>query len=143
MLPTGIPARFACAAAVVASLFAGCKPTAVTDTAQIDPTHERLLKIGLAYREFCDRNGRPPAKADDLKKTLNDDSVWTSARDKQPFVVIWNVDPAKVPPGTIIAYEELGVHGKRLVRTAVGSTEEMDTKAFSAATFPPGHTPPP
>ncbi len=142
MLSAGTIFRFACAAAVMLPL-AGCKPTPVTDAAQIDPTHERLLKIGLAYREFNDRNGRPPAKQEDLQKSLPDESAWTSARDQLPLVVIWNVDLSKSPPATVMAYEQTGLDGKRLVRTAVGSTEEMSAADFAKATFPPGHTPPP
>jgi len=139
MLRAGLFSRLACAVALSLSLFAGCKPTAVTDQPQIDPTHERLLKIGLAYREFNEKNKRPPAKADDLKASLPDESIWKSARDEQLLVVIWNVDLRNTLPGTIIAYEKFGKDGKRLVRTAVGSTEEMSQDDFVKGNFPPGH----
>ena len=140
MFSAGTRCRFACAVAVALSLLAGCKEKAVTDQATIDPTHERLLKIGLAYREFNERQGRPPAKADDLKKAIPDEADWTSARDQLPLVVVWNVDLLKSPPpGLIFAYEKLGKDGKRLVRTAVGATEEISAEDFAKATFPEGH----
>jgi hypothetical protein len=126
----------------------GCGQPAVVNT-PLDPTHERLLKIGLAYQEFTAANQKPPQSEKDLKPLLAksgaDDSVWTSARDQAPFVIMWNVDLTQPPTWAtstpVLAYEQRGKDGKRLVRTVVGSVEELSAEDFAKASFPPGHTP--
>ena len=116
----------------------------------VDPTQERLVKIGLAYREYCDRQMKAPAGAEDLNPLLKaqgaDDTVWNSARDQQPFVVVWGLDLRQPPVWAgdklpVLAYERLGKSGKRFVRTIHGATLEMSAAEFTAAAFPPGHTP--
>ncbi len=150
MLRPGI--SYSCLGLLTLLLFSsGCRSTTVTEQQVLDPTHERLMRIGLAYQQFNTNSGRPPAKAEDLQSILQadgaDDQVWVSGRDQQALVIVWNVDvrtPSEaVPPSTVIAYERTGKGGKRLVRTLAGTTEELSAEDFAKATFPPGHTPEP
>lgn len=126
----------------------GCSQPAVVE-AKIDPTQQQLILIGTAYQQFTFANDRPPAKPEDLKQAVTDlggnDTVWVSPRDGQPFVIVWNVDLRQPPTWAkstpVLAYEKVGLNGKRFVRTVVGSVEELSPPEFAAASFPPGHVP--
>lgn len=60
-----------------------------------DSTLFRLRILGEAYRVHLTHDKKPP-RAADLADVLGD---VTSARDKEPFEVVWGVDPAKLPNG--------------------------------------------
>jgi hypothetical protein len=126
----------------------GCSQPAVVEK-PIDPTQQQLILIGSAYQQYTFTKGAAPTKPEDLKQQIlelgGNDTVWISPRDGQPFVIMWNLDLrqpqtwAKSTP--VLAYEKLGKNGKRLVRTVVGSVEELSAQEFADASFPPGHTP--
>jgi hypothetical protein len=115
----------------------------------LDATHEKLMKIGMAYSRFSMSHKRPPQAWSDLQPILaemeNADEPWRSARDGQPLVVCWGVDLsqsrtwAKTTP--VLAYEKQGTDGSRYILTAVRSVELLSDKDFHEASFPPGHDP--
>ncbi len=115
----------------------------------LDPTHEKLLKIGAAYTRFCTAQGKAPAGPADLQPMLapkgGEDDVWRSSRDGQPFVVCWGVDlrkPLSWAKGvSVLAYENQGAQGSRYVATTFHNVELLSDKEFHEASFPPGHTP--
>ncbi len=115
----------------------------------LDPTHEKLMKIGMAYARFSANRKRPPQAWADLRpilaETENADGPWCSARDGQPLVVCWGVDLSKRPAWAkttpVLAYEKQGADGSRYVLTAVRNVELLSDKDFREASFPPGHDP--
>jgi hypothetical protein len=126
----------------------GCsQPTVVEKT--IDPTQQQLILIGAAYQQYTHTKEAPPSKQEDLKQQIaelgGNDSTWISTRDGQSFVVVWNLDLRQPPTWAkstpVLAYEKVGKNGKRLVRTVMGSVEELSEQEFAAASFPSGHTP--
>jgi len=115
----------------------------------LDPTHEKLMKIGMAYVRFSATRQRPPQSWADLQPILAEtdkaDEPWRSARDAQPLVVCWGVDLSKPPTWAkttpVLAYEKQGAEGSHYVLTTVRSVELLSDKDFRAASFPPGHDP--
>jgi len=115
----------------------------------LDPTHERLMKIGMAYMRFSTSHKRPPQAWTDLQpilaETENADAPWCSARDGQPLVVCWDVDLSKARTWSkttpVLAYEKQGADGNRYVLTMVRSVELLSDKDFREASFPLGHNP--
>jgi hypothetical protein len=81
-----------------------------------------------AFKEFVKSTGAAelPAGAKDA------DSLFTSTRDNQPYVIIYG--PAKGPAGPggqpVVAYEQQGVDGKRYVASTLGAIEEVDETRF-------------
>lgn len=131
-------------------IVSGCSSPTVVET-PIDPTQQKLIHIGTAYQQYTLKNSKPPQGVADLKTIIAelgaDDAVWSSPRDGQPFVIVWNYDLRQPPTWAkstpVLAYEQVGKNGKRFVRTVVGSVEELSAEDFAKASFPPGHTPQP
>ena len=126
-------------------LLLGCSPKAKNDPATTEVT-ENLRVLANAYLAATQKNNRPPKGPEELKPFLprgvTDDKVYRSARDGEPFVVIWGADPRKgmdVKP-MVIAYEKTGKGGERTVFTAMG-VMTMTNDNFTKANFPPGHKP--
>ena len=67
---------------------------AATDS--VDPTWERLLTLGRAYKQFNSESRKPPKRASDLRPILKalgvGEETFSSQRDGQPFVICWGVD---------------------------------------------------
>jgi hypothetical protein len=98
-----------------------------------------IQKIATIYREFTDAHrGKAPANVEELKawatKLKKDkltqlgiddpEQAFTSPRDKQPYVVV----PTRMnmlQPDMFVAYEKVGVGGKRLGVTAMGREFEV------------------
>jgi len=131
--------------------FHGCSnsSTPLIVETPLDPTHEKLLRIGMAYTRFSTSQKRPPKEWSDLKpilaETENADEPWRSARDGQPLVICWGVDLGKwkswAKSTPVLAYEKQGVDGNRYVLTTLRSVELLSDSDFHAASFPPGHDP--
>jgi hypothetical protein len=70
----------------------------------------------------------PTLSADELRAmgvdTNNLDTLFTSPRDGQPYVVHYK------QPGAVVAYERDGKEGKRLVAYPSGQVEEVDEARF-------------
>ena len=129
----------------------GCSSSSpLTVEVPMDPTHQKLLQIKLAYARFLAENGTPPRSADDIRPLLagseggNPDDMLRSSRDGQPFVIFWGVDInaplpwAKTVP--VLAYEKEGVAGSRYVVTARQSIALMSQQEFDQASFPPANS---
>src|SRR5262245_42893931 len=92
---------------------------------QTDHTLFRLRIVGEAYRDHLTYAKKPP-QATDLADLLGD---LTSARDNQPFVIVWGVDLGKLPDqgaGRLLAWEKSGAaDGSRCVLLADGKTAKV------------------
>ena len=77
-----------------------------------------------AFRDFI--QAMPPAELDsyDAKSV---DSLFISTRDQKPYVLIFT--PAAGPPmpgvASVVAYEQVGVGGKRYIATSLGEVKEI------------------
>jgi hypothetical protein len=133
---------------IVLTVFGGCSQPTVVEK-KVDPTQQQLILIGAAYQQYTYTKEAPPSKAEDLTQFIKDlggnDTTWTSTRDGQPFVIVWNLDLRQPPTWAkstpVLVYEKKGINGKRFVRTVMGSVEELSEQEFAAASFPPGHAP--
>lgn len=97
-------------------------------------------------RYTAQHQGQRPSDADALKKYIGSqspdqlakmeitdvDSLFVSPRDGQPYVMRYGVLPPPATPlgGTVVAYEQTGVDGKRYVGFDLGSAEEVDETRF-------------
>lgn len=146
--------------AVLSLALAGCAKRGKSVKAQ---ERSNLAKLATLYYVYISRHqGKPPASeaefktfinslsAEDMKKAgVNDvDSIFTSERDGQPYVVLYGADAARLPAsrgakapdiataGTVsfpvIAYEQQGRDGKRFIARAVagGGVQEVDETEF-------------
>ena len=130
-------------------LFLGATGCAPKTLGNADQTYDRLMWIGEAYMKATDELGRPPANRDDLAPFLKDrgslDEVFTSDKDKEPFVLYWNVDyrayENEKKPYPVTAHEKTGKDGIRYVLTmrVISQLREEDIKTLA---FPPGVTSP-
>ena len=107
---------------------------------------QNLETLSKAYAAATEKNGRPPSGPDELKPFLppnaEPDAVFRSARDGQPFVILWGADPRTgmdLKP-LVIAYEKDGKGGSRFVYTAMGIMQ-MTNEDFAQANFPAGRKP--
>jgi len=106
-----------------------------------------LKPLALFYGQFTGRHqGQPPASEAEFKEFVRSlssealarfnitdpESLFVSSRDGQPYVVIYG--PSSGPPGPagspVIAYEQVGVRGKRFVASSLGAVEEVDEARF-------------
>ena len=113
---------------------------------KIEDVQENLSVVAKAYLEAAQKNKKPPMGVADIKPFLPKDAdmekVMRSARDGEPFVIIWGTDPQTgmdVNP-LVVGYEKKGKGGKRVVFTVMGVVERTDAD-FGKANFPPGHKP--
>lgn len=131
---------------------AGCSSSSeVRVDKPLDPTHERLVKICMAYVRFSAEEKTPPQNAKELKPFLaelgNADEILRSPRDGQPFVVCWGVDMTRLPASwaqstPVVVYERQGAGGQRYVITApFRKLEVLSDREFRRASFPPGYSP--
>jgi hypothetical protein len=112
---------------------------------------QHLTWIAMAYREAYDRLGRGPKNADELKPYLKEfgdpEELLISPNDRQPYVVVWNVNPNQGGPTLyegmwqIIAYELKGSGGKRAVTDIRGRPMTVPDEDFSKLTFVGRHKP--
>lgn len=127
----------------------------------VDETAQRLKSLRGAYHAFTTENSRAPRGAAELrafiaKKSLgNADTLLTSPRDGQPFVVVWGFDVRRRnagneggydkmssdKAGAIFAYERLGRDGQRYALFTHGGTLLMPEDQFRQALFFGGHRP--
>jgi hypothetical protein len=69
----------------------------------------QLRNIGFAYAAAL-ASGQPPKNLDELKEwTESNQAIFQAARDRQPFEIIWSVDPGKLATPTaetLLAWEK-------------------------------------
>jgi len=81
-----------------------------------------------AFKDFVKSAGTAelPGGAKDM------DALFTSTRDKQPYVIIYGPSKGSTGPGgqPVVAYEQAGVNGRRYVASMLGAIEEVDEGKF-------------
>ena len=127
-------------AILAASVLTGCDDGAGR-TKGSGEAHLRSL-VAL-YNSAGNQQGRAPTSEAELRdyvvanaqqvlerlEIASFDELLISERDGQPFVVLYGKPPKGVRPD-IIAYEQTGIDGKRLVGFSLGNIEEVDETAF-------------
>jgi hypothetical protein len=82
-------------------------------------------KSEAEFRAFIEAKGKPLLASFGIADV---ESLFTSPRDKKPYVVRYGVVTG--PPGPagqpVIAYEQEGVGGKRFVASSLGAVDEID-----------------
>ena len=106
-----------------------------------------LKKLALVYGRFeAQHRGRPPASEAEFKDFVHSlrsadlaalgvtdpDTLFISPRDGKPYTVVYGrargpADPVGIP---LIAYEQDGKAGKRMVVSLRGDVEEVDRAHF-------------
>jgi hypothetical protein len=134
------------AAAGLLLVVPGCGGRGVTEIKQQGEAGENLNVIARAYNAATEKNNHPPANVEELNPFLppgvDQDSLFRSPRDGQPFVILWGTDARTgmdVRP-LVIGYEKRGSGGDRFVFTAMG-VMQMTGEDFAKARFPEGHQP--
>jgi hypothetical protein len=106
-----------------------------------------LKALSILYCQFLRQHrGRPPANEAEFKQFVrslfsagptssggkNPDDVFVSSRDGKPYVVLYGrVQGPPGPGGTpVVAYEQEGAGGMRLVAGSMGAVEDVDQARF-------------
>jgi len=128
---------------VVLSAVAGCSG----GQTNLKPlTGSNLKKVALIYQLYTQNNNKPLTSEQQLityAKSLNPDGMmsagidvaqveqyFTSPRDNKPYKIVFKLpqsDPTNPP---VVAYEQVGVGGKREVAFLTGNVEEVDEARF-------------
>ncbi len=74
----------------------------------------------------------PPARLAALTENRDADGLFLSPRDGKPYVVLYGRSKGAADPGAarVVAYEQEGSGGKRLVANSMGAIDEVDETAF-------------
>jgi len=121
--------------------------TGCTNTKAVQEQASTIKPLAVLYGKYVgEHRGQPPGTEAEFKafvqasgKTILDANkisdvslLFTSSRDKQPYVILYG--PLKGPPGPagqpVFAYEKVGVNGKRYVASSLGAVEEVDEARF-------------
>ncbi len=129
---------------LVVTLLAGCGRGG--KARERDVTEDRLYKIGKAYIQACYDLERAPESFGEIKPFIEgetSDDMVVSPNDGQPFVILWGVDFARLPPGkedpfTVGGYEKHGKDGMRYVLRFPIRVGKMTEEEFQRAVFPSG-----
>lgn len=109
--------------------------------AQRESSH--LKPLVVIYGQYLARTGQPPPSEEVFKKFVAErgtplltkigidvvDDVFVSERDGQPYVVVYGSPPEGLARD-LVAYEQTGVDGKRLVGYSLGLVAEVDEDEF-------------
>ena len=128
--------------AVFMLLFVGCQGSQSEATRQSQSTHLRSL-ITL-FNSAASKPGHRPANEAELKAFIatnasqmigslhvgSVDELFVSERDGKRFVVFYG-EPPKGTSRDVIAYEQTGVDGNRLVGYSLGMTQEVDEQQLA------------
>lgn len=113
----------------------------------IERENSTLKPLVIAYGQFiASHRGTPPANEAEFREHLNAtwdsikefhqvksvDELFISNRDKKPYVVLYGIVNGPPGPGgqPVIAYEQVGVSGKRFIASSLGAIEEVDEAKF-------------
>ena len=103
------------------------------DKRTVDPTRQRLIALGQAYGRHLATKGRPPSKLADMEPELkelgNPEELSKSARDGQPFVILWGTRFTE-KEAKIYMHEKEGQGGKRYILMTDGATLEVPDERF-------------
>lgn len=133
------PAAALMAAAIV---LVGCGQRTQSKSQQ----ESRLKPLAMLYGQYMGQHrGQPPQSEADFKKFVESQqgflkqfgitdpaTLFISERDGHPYVVIYGKPqgPAALGGQPVIAYEKVGVGGKRFVASQLGAVEEVDETRF-------------
>jgi hypothetical protein len=116
---------------------------------KIPEEQQNILYILRAYCKFNGEWQRTPTSLDELKPWLKEfgdpEKIVLSPRDGQPYILVGGLDISRVPSGgvlPVVAYERIGVDGKRQVIDLRGTIRLLTPEEFSKLKFPPTHKPP-
>ena len=105
-------------------------------------------KVGAAYNRAYQANRKPPTSANDLKPYLKQDKggpdPLVSPNDGKPIVIVPGVAMDATPADdeqSIVAYEQTGVNGKRMMVDARGMVHTATAEEFARIKFVGGHKP--
>lgn len=132
---------FICVVMLSVASLSGCGGT------RQPPAEEVSIKaLTILYgRYFQSHQGKPPASEAELRAFVekltaeelallgakDPAKLWTSARDGQPYVVMYgSLTNPQGPSGPVVIYESKGVGGKRYVGTSLGNVEEVNEARF-------------
>jgi hypothetical protein len=104
----------------------------------------RLRSVVALYNMMKSSTGRPPNSEQEFKEFIaskgsltldksgvaNADELLISDRDGEPYVIVYGTRPKGMHPD-LVAYENVGVDGKRLVGFGLGIVELADESKFS------------
>ena len=103
---------------------------------------ENLTSVRKAYVAATNRLGRPPKNLEELRPSLmaegNADELLVSPNDGLPYIIVFGADPRK----HVIAYEQKGVDGVRMVVDQTLLPKRIEYERFDILTFPPGYKKP-
>jgi hypothetical protein len=139
-------AMLPCLAALAA---AGCGSPEVKPLGEDEMAAVRhFQRIGAAYNQAAQARRKPPASANDLRPFLRQEpgapDPLVSPNDGKPVVIVPGVTmdrPAEPDIQSIVAYEQTGVNGKRLVVDVRGMVRTVTDKEFVEIKFVGGHQP--
>ena len=133
-------------ALVLLSVVVGCGDKGRSNKAQ---EGSPLKPIAKFYGDYVRQHqGMPPAGEAEFKAFLKEtknaawlkeefkvtdiDKLLISPRDNKPFVIYYGTRSKNAGPGgaLLVAYEQVGLEGKRFVASALGAVEEVDEAAF-------------
>jgi len=106
-----------------------------------------IKPLALLYGQFTGQHrGTPPKDEAEFKAFVektdavflksfaidNPDLIFVSSRDHKPYVIVYGTPTGPPGPGgqPVIAYEQIGVSGKRYVASFLGAVEEVDEARF-------------
>lgn len=114
---------------------------------------ENLSRVLQAYAEAAGTLGRPPRNMGELRPYLekqgDPEKFLSSPRDGKPYEIRWGVSMRGFSPDVklpaILAYEQDGLHGERVVLTVSGAmlmTDAVFERAKKARVVEAGAAPP-
>jgi hypothetical protein len=110
----------------------GCGSKTADDPKTLTQRNE-LVEIHDMYTLYAKRNGRPPQKAADLTKKVDQShSAGYRALKNNDYVVIWGVD-VKAGSGTVLAYEKDAPKQGGMVLMADGSVKTLSADELQTA----------
>lgn len=122
----------------LAALAAGCSrgpERALPSTAQ-----DNLRVIGLVYHQASLKNGHAPRDAEELKPAMQrfkySEGILVSPNDGQPYTICWGVNVLQPGAGgtpPVLAYESVGVDGKKYVMNGMLTVKQMSDEELQQA----------
>jgi hypothetical protein len=127
---------------------AGCRPD--VDVVSLSQAEQELTYIAMAYSDAHTQLGHGPKNAEELKPFLkvfgDPEDLLVSPNDKQPYVIVWNVNPTGGPTEykgmfPILAYEKEGAGSRRVITDVRGRPMTVPNGDLSKLTFVGRHKP--